>query len=122
MRLLYVCIGGAVGSGLRYLVVEWAARTFGKSFPWGVLGVNVAGSFLIALVAMISAARVGDDARIAITAGLLGGFTTYSAFNQDTLTLFGQRSYVTAMLYVGATLLACLFAGALGTAIGKRVW
>jgi CrcB protein len=121
MRLLYVCALGAIGSGARYLAVEWAARAFGKSFPWGVLGVNVVGSFAIALVATISAARLSDDARVAIATGLLGGFTTYSAFNQDTLKLFEQRNYGTASLYVVATLVVCLVAGVAGTALGKRI-
>jgi CrcB protein len=121
MRFVYVCVAGAIGSGLRYLLVEWAARTFGKGFPWGVFGVNMIGSFVIALVAMISASRLGDDARIAIASGLLGGFTTYSAFNQDTLKMLDSRSFGTAALYVAATVLVCLVAGVLGTAVGRRI-
>jgi CrcB protein len=124
MRLFYVCVAGAVGSGLRYLAVEWAARLFGPLSPWGVLVVNVLGSFAIAFVMVVAEARgaLGGDARIAITAGLLGGFTTYSSFNQDTLKLLEQRNYGAAAVYVGATLGVCLVAGVLGTALGKRIW
>lgn len=122
MRLLYVCLGGAVGSGLRYLAVEWSARLVGTSFPWGVLAVNALGSFAIAFVMVVAAAKgaLDGDARIAITAGLLGGFTTYSSFNQDTLKLM-ERSYLTAALNVASTIVVCLGAGVLGDALGRRV-
>lgn len=123
MRLLLVCLAGAAGSGLRYLLVTWTARVLGLAFPWGVLTVNVAGSFLIAAATVIAAARAGfsETARLAITAGFLGGLTTYSSFNQDTLKMIEDRAYATAALYVGATLLACLAAGALGAVLARRL-
>jgi fluoride exporter len=115
-RFLLVCLAGAVGSGLRYLVVEWADR-------WGVLAVNVGGSFLIAIVSVIALSRVdamSDTTRLALSAGFLGGFTTYSSFNQATLKLVDERAYASALSYVSLTLVACLIAGVLGTIVGKR--
>lgn len=120
-RLLLVCLAGAIGSGARYLVVTWAQRAFGEAFPWGVLGVNILASFLIALVSMIAITRLGPAMRLTLTAGFLGGFSTYSSFNQDTLAMLDKRMYGTAALYVFATLAACLVAGALGTVAGRRL-
>lgn len=116
MRFLLVCLAGAVGTGLRYLIVEWADR-------WGVLAVNIGGSFLIAVVAVIALSRVdamSDTTRLAVSAGFLGGFTTYSSFNQATLKLLSEKSYASALAYVAVTLFACLFAGIAGTVVAKR--
>lgn len=115
-RFLLVCLAGAVGSGLRYLIVEWADR-------WGVLAVNIGGSFLIAVVSVIALSRVdamSDTTRLALSAGFLGGFTTYSSFNQATLKLLDERGYGSALFYVALTLVTCLLAGFAGTIIAKR--
>ena len=116
MRFLLVCLAGAVGTGLRYLIVEWADR-------WGVLAVNIGGSFLIAVVAVIALSRVdamSDTTRLAVSAGFLGGFTTYSSFNAEMLKLAEERTYVAAATYALVTLVVCLGAGVLGTVIAKR--
>ena len=122
-RLLLVCLAGGIGSGIRYLVVTSAERAFGSSFPFGVLGVNVIGSFLIALVTVLAVtkAELTDTMRVTLTAGFLGGLTTYSSFNQDTLALFDKRLYGTAALYLTATFLTCMLAGVLGTIAGRRI-
>ena len=115
-RFALVCLAGAIGSGLRYLIVEWADR-------WGVLAVNIGGSFLIAVVSVIALSRVdamSDTTRLAISAGFLGGFTTYSSFNQATLKLLDERAYASAVSYVALTLVACLIAGVAGTVVAKR--
>jgi len=122
-RLLLVCLAGAIGSGLRYLVVTWTQRAFGESFPWGVLGVNVVGSFLIALVSVIAVTRaeISPAMRISLTAGFLGGLTTYSSFNQDTLSMIDRKMYGTAAAYLLVTLVTCLLAGVLGTKVGRSI-
>jgi CrcB protein len=116
-RFLLVCLAGALGSGLRYLVTNW----FDK---WGVFGVNVVGSFLIAAVAVIATAKAGmsDTTRIVVTAGFLGGFTTYSSFNQQTLALLDAKAWADAAVYLLATLIGCLIAGAAGTLAARRFW
>lgn len=117
LRFALVCLAGALGSGLRYLIVEWADR-------WGVLAVNVAGSFLIAVVAVVATKQIAmsDTTRLALSAGFVGGFTTYSSFNQATLKLIDERAYASALFYVGATLFVCLAAGFAGTFAAKRFW
>src|SRR5262245_58283002 len=101
-RLFLVFLAGGIGSVIRYLVVTGTERFFGASFPWGVLCINVIGSFLIALVMMLAVTKAGvsPTVRVTLTAGFLGGLTTYSSFNQDTLSMLNQKLYGTAMLYM----------------------
>jgi CrcB protein len=123
VRLLLVCLAGALGCGTRYLVINWTQRALGESFPWGVFTVNVVGSFVIAAVSVFALTKTGltEAARAAISAGFLGGLTTYSSFNQDTLAMLDKKAYATAAVYVAATLLACLLAGGLGTYAARRI-
>src|SRR5690606_37096973 len=81
-KLVLVCVGGALGSGARYLVAMWATGMFGPELPAGTLLVNVIGSFLIAVVIGLSlgGAGVAPNLRLFLTSGVMGGFTTYSAF------------------------------------------
>ncbi len=121
---LFVCAAGAAGSGARYLFVQWTQRAFGEAFPWGVFGVNIAGSFLIALLAILAVSKVDivtPELRAILGVGFLGGLTTYSSFNQDTLAMFDRRQYGTAALYIAATIVVCLGAGFVGTALGRRL-
>lgn len=112
--LLTVAAGGAIGSSLRYLVNVSAMRLFGPAFPWATLTVNVIGSFLMGALVVWFANR--DLMRLApfLMTGVLGGFTTFSAFSLDTVTLWQRGEATTAMLYVAASIilsLAALLAG-----------
>lgn len=120
-RLLWVCLGGAIGSGARYLVSQAALSLFGSSFPYGTLTVNVVGSFLIGLVMHVAleTALLSPTLRIFLTAGVMGGFTTYSTFNYETLQLVAEGDWQLAAVNVVATVLACFVAGALGVAAGR---
>jgi len=120
-RLLLVCLAGGIGSGLRYLVIGWATRTFGDAFPYGVLVVNAGGSLLMAFVAMAAASKLGPDLRTVLGAGFLGGLTTYSAFNQDTLALLDRKLYAQAFSYVALMVVVCLAAGACGAVVARRI-
>ena len=115
-RFLLVCLGGALGSGARYLVSSWAARALGPDFPRGTLIVNVTGSFLLAAImtASLSTDAVPPDLRLFFGAGILGGFTTYSSFNYETIALVQQGSPGLAALNLGLTMLGCLGAGLAG--------
>ncbi len=115
-RFLLVCLGGALGSGARYLVSTWAARALGPDFPRGTLIVNVAGSFLLAAImtASLSTDAVSPELRLFLGAGILGGFTTYSSFNYETLALLQQGTPGLAALNLGLTVLGCLGAGLAG--------
>ncbi len=112
--LLTVAVGGAIGSSLRYLVNVSAMRLFGPAFPWATLTVNVIGSFLMGALVVWFANR--DLMRLApfLMTGVLGGFTTFSAFSLDTVTLWQRGEATTAMIYVAASIilsLAALLAG-----------
>ena len=87
-QLALVCLGGAVGSGARYLVAVGAARWIGPDFPWGTLLANLAGAFTIGLVQQLAAGRLlSESSRLLLSTGLMGGLTTYSAFSYETVRL-----------------------------------
>jgi fluoride exporter len=121
MKLLLVCAGGAVGSGVRYLVSTWAARSLSQTFPWGTLMVNVVGCFLMSLVMHIAlATTMSTEMRVMLTTGFLGGLTTYSAFNYETTELARAGALRMAVLNFGITAAGCLAAGLLGLALARR--
>jgi fluoride exporter len=123
MRVALVALGGAIGSVARYGVGALAAQLFGAAFPWGTLLVNLTGSFLIAVVmhVALSGTAISLELRIFLTTGIMGGFTTYSSFNYETLALFNQRAYGLAGLNVAATVVGCFVAGVLGLAAGRAL-
>lgn len=122
-RFVWVCLAGAVGSGARYLVTLWATARFGALFPAGTLAVNLVGCFLMAL-AVEAAFRSGwpETVRLAVTAGFLGGFTTYSSFNFETTRLIETGAGSTAVAYMLATILGAFAAGWFGLAIGRTLF
>ena len=122
-RFLLVCLGGAAGSGARYLVGGWAASVLGATFPAGTLIVNVGGSFLISLVMYLglTAGAISPELRIFLATGVMGGFTTYSSFNYETLALLERGTAGMALANVLVTVSSCLVAGLLGLALGRVV-
>lgn len=117
-NLFVVCLGGALGSGARYLVVTWATRAFGTAFPYGTLIVNVVGSMLLGAIMTVAGdvTRMSPTLRLALSSGLMGGFTTYSSFNYETTRMAQSGAYGMAALNIGLTLVVCLLSGALGMA------
>lgn len=113
-HILLVAFGGALGSVCRYLVGIGALRLMGPSFPWGTLSVNVAGSFAIGVLAELIVARFGASAelRLLLITGFLGGFTTFSAFALDAVTLFERGASLAAATYlvlsIGASIAAAI--------------
>lgn len=122
-RLLWVMLGGALGSGARYLAVAGVQARWGTAFPWGTLAVNLAGSFLLGLLLPIGlrGTALGPTATIALSVGLLGGFTTYSSFSVETLSLLQRGAFAAALGNVAATLVLCLAASWLGVQVGERL-
>lgn len=109
-----VAAGGALGSVARYGVGQ-LARAFAPAWPWGTLAVNLVGSFAIGfLFAWFAARPVPDALRLGLITGVLGGFTTFSAFSIESLELLRASGAGAALLYVGATLVLGLAACALG--------
>lgn len=109
-RFLLVCLGGAIGSGARYLTVLVATRYLGIGFPYGTFVVNVVGSFAIAMVVQMVAP---SELRFFLVSGVLGGFTTYSSFNEETLLFLRNGNVSLAFVYLALTVLGCLGAGLL---------
>ena len=118
-RFLLVCAGGALGAGARYLVATWAALHLGADFPRGTLIVNVTGSFLLAFMLGLRPGVVSPDLRLFLGAGVLGGYTTYSSFNAETLTLLDGGSAGLAAANLALTVVGCLVAGLAGLAAGR---
>jgi CrcB protein len=120
--LLKVCLAGAIGTGIRYLVGLAAIRLFGATFPWGTLAVNVVGCFFMSIVAYAAARLViSSDTRLVLGAGFMGGLTTYSAFNWETLAFLRDGAWSTGLINVAVTLAACLAAGMVGLALARAV-
>jgi CrcB protein len=121
--VLLVAAGGAAGSVLRYLVGVAAIRTMGTGFPWGTLTVNVVGSFVIGALAGWMVGRIGAEHDLWAFAaiGVLGGFTTFSAFSLDALLLIDRDEHGLAALYVAACVIASLLAAFAGVAAGRAL-
>ena len=116
MLYFIVFLGAGIGGGLRHCVNVGAARMLGYGFPFGTLIVNIAGSFLMGLLAGYFAFRPGisQHFRLFLTTGILGGFTTFSAFSLDTALLIERHAYWLAAAYVAGSVAAsviALFAG-----------
>ena len=120
-RFLWICLGGAAGTGCRYLLTGWVFRMTGQGFPYGTLAVNVLGSFLLGFILQyeLTAGALPPTLRLALTTGFTGGFTTYSAFNDETIRLFQRGSWGMGAANIVATLLTCLAAGFLGVVLAR---
>ncbi len=121
--ILAVAAGGAAGSVARYLVVVEAGRLLGLAFPWGTVAVNVAGSFLMGLLAgaAMQVAAIGPELRALLATGFLGGFTTFSAFSLDAWALAERGASLAAAGYVAGSVAAGLLALAAGKQISRGV-
>lgn len=118
-NLLLVLIGGAFGAGLRHEVGRLSLRALGPGFPWGTLTVNLVGGLLMGLLAG-TFARTGanEQLRLFIAVGVLGGFTTFSAFSLETFTMIQRGDVTMAALYASASVVGSvllLFAGVMIT-------
>jgi CrcB protein len=124
MNILWVGIGGALGSMARYLVVVALGRSLSNPvFPFGTLAVNVIGCFVIAYIGGLAADRINltGDARVFIFTGILGGFTTFSAFGYETFYLWKTSQIALAFLNVLANCVLGFGAVWLGHAAAKGI-
>jgi len=119
-RFLLICLGGAVGTGARYLFSTAMKRAFGN-FPFGTLGVNVIGSFLASIVMVLALEKsaLSPDMRLILVTGVLGGFTTYSSFNYETLHLAQSGAPGLAVINLAVTVVVCLAAGIAGIWVAR---
>lgn len=114
--ILSIAAGGAIGSVLRHYAGRAMLAMFGTGFPYGTLFVNVAGSFVMGVFVGLFALRMNpsQEMRAFLTVGLLGGFTTFSSFSLDVVTLYERGEVASAALYIALSLvlsLAGIFAG-----------
>lgn len=122
-RLLAVALGGALGAVLRVAVAELAKARLGDGLPYGTLLVNVVGSFAIGMLAALLLRPGVAEPRWAafLIPGLLGGFTTFSAYSLEVVRLVEQGRPGAAVGYAGVSVLAGVFAAAAGVGIGRLV-
>lgn len=115
-RFLWISLGGALGTGARYAVSGWVMQRTAGAFPWGTLAVNALGSLLVGAIMEVGLATtfLSPGARLFLTTGVMGGFTTYSAFNYETLRFLEERAWLYGSLNVLATVFLCLAAGVAG--------
>jgi CrcB protein len=116
MGYLIVFLGGGLGAALRHGVNIFAARFAGTSFPYGTLSINIAGSLAMGLIAEYFALKGGlpQHWRLFLTTGILGGFTTFSAFSLEAALLYERGQLAGAAVYVVASVvlaIGALFAG-----------
>ncbi|MCI4660370.1 MAG: fluoride efflux transporter CrcB [Neomegalonema sp.] len=121
MNILFVAIGGACGAVLRYLSVGLAARWLGVGFPYGTLFVNVAGSLLMGLLAAWLLPKGTTQTGLLLMTGMMGGFTTFSAFSLDVIVLVERARWEAALLYIGASVLLAVLALTIGLMLGRAL-
>jgi CrcB protein len=118
--LLIVMAAGAVGVGLRYVLDAAITNRAGDAFPWSTLVINVLGAFALGLiVALLTGHSIGEPLRPALTVGLLGGFTTFSAVTVEAVSLAEDGMLARAALYVLVTNVVGIAAAVAGLALGR---
>ena len=122
--LLAAAAGGAIGAALRLAVVLGALRVFGADFPWGTMIVNVAGSLIMGLLIGYMALKHpgGEMWRAFLATGVLGGFTTFSAFSLDFALLWERKAHLAALGYAAGSVLLSLAAVFIGLAAARSLW
>ena len=118
MKTLYVAMGGAVGSVLRFWLGEWITSMAGAAM-WGTLFVNVTGSFVIG--ALAATGNSHPIMRYLLMVGVMGGYTTFSAFSLQTLELFQKGDTMLALANVGLSIILCLVGVWLGFVAGRNL-
>jgi fluoride exporter len=115
-HFLLVALGGGLGAALRHLANMGALRLFGPNFPWGTMGINVLGSFAMGVFIELLVRRAGssNELRLFVATGILGGFTTFSAFSLDFAVLFGRGEMGQALGYALASTVLSILALFLG--------
>ncbi|MFK5996989.1 MAG: fluoride efflux transporter CrcB [Rhodobacterales bacterium] len=119
----FVALGGGIGAMLRYGVIVSAVRILGPGFPAGTMIVNVAGSFIMGIAAIILMERMQGSALIPfIMVGVLGGFTTFSSFSLDTMILIEKGQITAAASYIIGSAGLSILALFLGFFIARNLW
>jgi CrcB protein len=125
LTYLWIALGGALGSVARYACSSLAAHAVGETFPWGTLIVNVVGSFVIGLFATLTGPDgrwlVAPDARLFVTIGVCGGYTTFSSFSLQTLNLVRAGEFTAAFGNALGSVVLCLISVWAGYVAGALI-
>ena len=120
---LLVALGGGIGAMGRHGLGQLAFRAFGPGFPVGTMAANVLGGLLMGLLAgWLATKDGGNDLRLFLGVGLLGGFTTFSAFSLDAFLMFEKGRYGALAAYVGGSVLLAICAIAVGLFIARKAF
>lgn len=125
LELALVFLGGGTGSIARYLVGVQSLRLFGSAWPYGTFTVNIVGGFVMGALVGFLAHRGGVDQdrwRVLLGVGVLGGFTTFSAFSLEVALMIERRAYTNAVAYVGASVLIAVTAVFIGLMTSRRLF
>jgi len=127
--LLYVAFGGAVGASCRHLLGGATLRAFGPDFPWGTLLANILGGLLMGVLVGWLAFKgsefvggAGENLRLFLGVGILGGFTTFSAFSLEAIQMIEKKAYGVAAGYISASVILSLLALFIGLALARKVF
>ena len=122
--ILWVALGGAIGSAARYSVNVWSGRMFGTEFPWHTLVVNILGCLVMGILTEMMALRlhVSHETRAFLTTGILGGFTTFSAFSLDFAYLVERKQVLAAGGYALASVVLSLLAVFAGMSLIRTLY
>lgn len=122
--ILLVAVGGAIGAVVRFLVSGWVLQAAGPAYPIGTFIINVVGSLMMGVLAGWLAFRVDGGAawRVFLGTGVLGGFTTFSAFSLETATLIEKRDFAAAGVYSVGSVIVGVVALFIGLWLSRRVF
>ena len=121
----YIAIGSAFGGVARFWLSGVVARLMGETFPWGTLVVNVTGSLAIGIIAALTGPDgrifMGSTTRLALMAGICGGYTTFSSFSLQTMSLFNDGEWLYGGANIAASVVLCLLAVWAGLMLGASL-
>ena len=122
-KYLLIGLGAFLGANARYIIQTWTAARWGSSFPLGTLLINVIGSFVLGFFMTVATQRaaISTNWRLFIAVGLLGGYTTFSSFTYETLTLLQGDRWFATMLYAGGNVAGGLFAAFAGILLARAL-
>ncbi|AMX93094.1 MULTISPECIES: fluoride efflux transporter CrcB [Mesorhizobium] len=121
-NLFLVFLGGGIGAGIRHLTNIGALRFVGPNYPWGTMAINVIGSFAMGLFIASMMRRGGsNEVRLFVATGILGGFTTFSAFSLDFATLWERGATLPALGYALASVIGAIIALFLGLWLARSL-
>jgi CrcB protein len=123
MAFFFIFLGGGLGSVGRYLIASAVGRMIGPGFPWGTLAVNILGGFVMGALVEVMALRwsVSQEVRLFLTTGILGGFTTFSAFTLEAGGMIERGDFTSAALYALGSVIGSLLALFAGLALVRGI-